>query len=125
MDSFQINLGYCSIVRINYQGYYDGYLIDIEETQSLNPYEIVLQNKTIDLVIDYPLSNPAIFSLSTENEKGFTRLELVEKICKCYDEVYTQDEITDQYGIWGHDINDLILHTAHIRNNIMYVDCDS
>jgi hypothetical protein len=98
-------------------------------TQLMNADEIVLATNKMKVVIDYPLKSPASFVL-TANEKGFSRKDLILGISKKYHEIYQEEEETatvktvpvskrttipnrnetdGRYGIWGHDLGDLMI----------------
>jgi hypothetical protein len=83
----------------------------------------------------YPLRNEFSFPISASSSKGFTRAELVRKIADLYKKVYEEEaqtskipvipmeqrkhlinrnETNGKYGIWGHDLDDLVLHTFEI-----------
>jgi hypothetical protein len=102
------------------------YLIDADE--------IVIENAEITLNIDYPLNNPAKFILKSA-VNGFTKKQLIIEISKKYHEVYVEEEKTAKtktipidkregvinrnetdgiYGIWGHDIGDLVLSEIEV-----------
>jgi len=90
--------------------------------------EIVIKQTLIKIIIDYPLTNNYEFTLSSEN--GFTRAKLLSEISKHYYLIYEEEEksatvktipvekrttlynrnqTNGKYGIWGHDIADLVL----------------
>jgi len=90
---------------------------------------VIPDNKTI--VIDYPLNTEHKFEL--ESSKGFSRAQLLRKISEEYYKIYEMEENsakvktipadkrttiynrnqTDgKFGIWGHDIADLVLAQA-------------
>lgn len=89
--------------------------------------EIVISDKKITLIIDYPLTTAYEFNLSSIN--GFTRETLLSEISKHYYKLYEEEEksatiktipmekrtmynrneTNGKYGIWGHDIADLVL----------------
>lgn len=89
--------------------------------------EIVISEKDVTIIIDYPLTNKYQFDLNSEN--GFTREILLTEISKHYFKLYDEEEKTatiktipmekrtmynrnetnGKYGIWGHDIGDLVL----------------
>ena len=90
--------------------------------------EIVLNDKKVQLIIDYPLKKSVIFKL--ENDKGFSRKDLILAIQEKYKEIYKIEEETakiktipvnnregllnrnetdGKFGIWGHDLSDLYL----------------
>ncbi|HVK82661.1 MAG TPA: hypothetical protein VM513_01070 [Kofleriaceae bacterium] len=95
-----------------------------------NPEEIVIPFDHAILVIEYPLSNPATIGIQASLSQGFTRAELVRTVCEEYANVYEAEEATADtktipkeertilrnrnrtdgvYGIWGHDLEDLVL----------------
>ena len=94
------------------------------------PEEIVIPFEKATLVIAYPLSTPASIEITAPITHGFTRAELVRAICEEYANVYEGEEgsaavgtvpreergeqrgrnRTDgAYGIWGYDLQDLVL----------------
>lgn len=98
------------------------------------PDEIVIPHEHAVLVIDYPLSHPAVMSIAAPIPLGFTRAALIKAICDEYAHVYDAEEGTaatktipveergamrsrnrtdGAYGIWGHDLQDLVLRAAH------------
>jgi hypothetical protein len=97
------------------------------------PDEIVIPFDHAVLVIDYPLSTPASIAVTAPLQLGFTRGALVKLICEEYGHVYDAEEGTaatktipldergdrrsrnrtdGAYGIWGHDLADLVLTAA-------------
>ena len=97
------------------------------------PDEIVIPFEHAVLVIDYPLSTAATIPISAPLQIGFTRGALVKLICEEYGHVYDAEEGTaatktipldergdrrsrnrtdGAYGIWGHDLGDLVLTAA-------------
>ncbi|HEY0992508.1 MAG TPA: hypothetical protein VGD80_35890 [Kofleriaceae bacterium] len=97
------------------------------------PDEIVIPFEHAVLVIDYPLSTAATIPISAPLQLGFTRGALVKLICEEYAHVYDAEEGTaatktipldergdrrsrnrtdGAYGIWGHDLGDLVLTAA-------------
>jgi len=98
------------------------------------PDEIVIPFEHAVLVIDYPLSTPASIPVSAPLPIGFTRAALVKMICDEYEQIYDAEEGTaaikpipledrgelrgrnrtdGAYGIWGHDLQDLTVTSAH------------
>lgn len=98
-----------------------------------NPEEIVIPHEHATLVIDYPLSTPAKISISSKFPLGFTRAELIKAVCEEYENIYEAEEATAStkpipleerttlknrnrtdgvYGIYGHDLDDLVLTAA-------------
>ena len=112
------------------------------ELKNVDETEVVLQRGTYGLVITYPLSNPFRKIVDVE-AKGMTRRELVNLIVKCYKKIYADEDKAvgretenipgmlnrqtseGPYGIWGHCLGDLILHTARVERMTITVSCDS
>jgi len=95
--------------------------------------EIVIPFSRATLVIDFPLTHAAHVGITSALQQGFTRGELVRVICEEYAHVYAAEEGTTTntepsvedrgtrrernrtdgaYGIWGHDLDDLVLSSA-------------
>jgi hypothetical protein len=89
---------------------------------------VVITQKKITIIIDYPLTHEYRFNLSSDT--GFSKAQLVKELSKHYYQLYAEEEASatiktipaDQrktlanrnqtngkYGIWGHDIADLML----------------
>ena len=102
------------------------------------PEAIVIPFEHATLVISYPLSTPTSVRISAPISQGFTRAELVRAICEEYANVYDAEEGTaaittvprDQrgdlggrnrtdgaYGIWGYDLQDLVLTAVRWTRN--------
>jgi hypothetical protein len=94
------------------------------------PDEIVIPFERANLLIAYPLTVPATVPIHASLSWGFTRGELVRTICEEYANVYETEEATallkpvpreerterpernrtdGVYGIWGHDLDELVL----------------
>ena len=105
-----------------------------EINQLINGDEILVKNTLINIIFDYPLNNPHTFEF--KNEKGFSRKDLVLLISKKYKEIYAEEEVTStvktipvdkrtgiinrnetqgKYGIWGHDLSDLVLSGIEVH----------
>lgn len=108
-----------------------------KEVKACDPKTVVLSpNKTYTLVIDYPTSVPYKAKIKT-GKKGMTRIELADKVCQHYRKMYAEEDSSTQippllgcqggaapmlnrqqtdgkYGIWGHEIEDLVLVNANI-----------
>jgi hypothetical protein len=112
------------------------------EISQLNPKEEILPAGKYKLVIDYPLSTEYVEEL--EFGKPVTREQIVEWIVASYHYIYKmEDESTPvpaglipgmfnrvttmgTYGIWGHELGDLDLHTIHVDdNNLITIGVDS
>lgn len=110
-------------------------LVDIDQALALidRPDEVVIPFDHAILVIDYPLTTPATIEVHAARSIGFTRGELVRTICDEYQNVYEAEEGTaavktippdergaqrqrnrtdGAYGIWGHDLDDLVVTSA-------------
>lgn len=98
-----------------------------------NPDEIVIPFEHAVLEIAFPLTTPAHVPISAPLPIGFTRGALVRAICDEYAHVYDAEEGTARiltiprderadgkgrnrtdgaYGIWGHDLEDLVITAA-------------
>lgn len=103
------------------------YLIDATwkgEFQKLPP------NRTYELTIDYPLSNPATYKIKT-GKKGMGLIKLLKAIGKAYERTYAREDRTLKseeeggvYGIWGHDIGDLALEGISINHKTRKIRLD-
>jgi hypothetical protein len=97
--------------------------------------EIVIPETKLTIIIDYPLTSNYKFDLISKT--GFTRTQLINEISKHYYRLYDEEEKTasiktiplkerkiynrnqtnGKYGIWGHDIGDLVLDEIHVYKN--------
>ena len=57
------------------------------------------------VLLEYPLSRPVVFRWEGGNEAA-PRFHLMQAISAQYHRIY---EDADRYGVWGHDIGDLVL----------------
>ena len=95
--------------------------------------EIVIPYPKVSIEFDYPLKSKFRFEFQSDVSEGFTRKNIVDIICKKYQEIYDEENasLTDPpstvdermnkgglinrektdgpYGIWGHDLGDLYL----------------
>ena len=97
--------------------------------------QIVFTGTELTLILDYPLRDELRFTITASRPNGFTRAELAKKISEVYQRVYQEEaattkvavippnerkglqnrnETNGKYGIWGHDLSDLVLHTVEI-----------
>jgi hypothetical protein len=100
------------------------------------PDEIVVSSNELHVVIDYPVTGEWEFKITSGGSKGFTRAELAREISRVYHALYVEEERTTKikvippkerkklynrnqtdgkFGIWGHDIGDLELHTVELH----------
>jgi hypothetical protein len=97
--------------------------------------EIIIRDTRIMIIIDYPVTS--IYKFELTSEEGFSRGQLIKEISKHYYALYDEEERTaniktlpmDQrtmynrnrtngkYGIWGHDIGDLVLTDISVYKN--------
>ena len=100
-----------------------------------NANEVVLSCDSASVIIDYPIRDYVIFVI--RGRKNFSRKDLVLEISKIYHQMYVDEENsatiktlpmkdrkimnrneTDgKYGIWGHDLSDLVLTSIKIFKN--------
>ena len=129
MKTKTINLGYFAI-----EGYTPARDLNPswdDGDKKVDATEKVLNKGTYTLVIEYPLSTAFKKKFTT---KGMTRRELVTLICKSYKAIYDAEDkaagktenipgmfnrqtSAGPYGIWGHCLGDLILHTATVQKS--------
>lgn len=97
---------------------------------------IIVSEKQVKIIIDYPLMNPYEFTL--KSDKGFSRGRLLTEISARYYALYAEEERTatiktvpieqrtmmynrnetnGKYGIWGHDIADMDLSRIFVYRN--------
>jgi hypothetical protein len=141
MKEKTIELGHISL-----ENYYptDKLFSDWNGILPLDGNEVVLEGeKDYVLKIDYPLSVPYIQTGRTPS-CGVTRRELIGIIVDAYRAVYAMEDKTSgvpadhmhgmynrnttdgTYGIWGHDIGDLDLHSAYIsKGGVITLGVDS
>lgn len=95
--------------------------------------EIVIKDNSVKIIIDYPLTNQYEFTITSNN--GFSRKQLLSEInlhyFKIYEEeeksatiktipidkrttIYNRNQTDGKYGIWGHDIADLVLSEIEV-----------
>lgn len=86
-------------------------ITDIENHVKNSRYKLP-PNKSYQLIIDYPVENPVKFEIKT-GKNGLSQIDLINKIGDCYYKVYKND---DKYGVWGHDIGDLVLAGIKINH---------
>jgi hypothetical protein len=71
------------------------HLADEDIKNVRRPYAIVTSKKELNICVDHLSKNPYTFTITTENEKGFTRFQLIHKIVEMYnnkiDEVLASD----------------------------------
>ena len=108
---------------------------EVDLLHLINKDEVVIPESRVALIIDYPLKAPFAFMLFSD--KGFTRGTLIRLISYQYRLIYEEEENTAKtktlppgqrkiinrnttdgiYGIWGHDIGDLVLTEVDVYRN--------
>lgn len=74
--------------------------------------KIVSKRKIARFFIDYPLNAEVSFRRRSKN--GWTRQKLVSTIKSIYkNNIYKHP---DKYGVWGHDIRDLVIERIRVRD---------
>jgi hypothetical protein len=103
--------------------------------------EVVLPAGKYTITITYPLATPFTATFRTP-KKGLTRKQLFTKIAFYYQRIYREEDAAagdpgnipgmfnrntseGPYGIWGHCLGDLILHTAYVKGDQITTSCDS
>ena len=93
------------------------------------PDEVVIPLPKIRVRYDYPLETETILSFDADTPAGFTRAHLARQIAAGYHRIYQEEEAVvgnpghipgmmnrkrsrGPYGIWGHDLGDLVLAGA-------------
>lgn len=73
-------------------------------------------NQTFELVIDYPLSTPAIYKIRT-GKSGMGLNKLLSVIGKKYQQTYDREDASEEgvYGIYGHSIDDLSIEGIKVN----------
>lgn len=114
----------------------------VKEIEKNKPDDIVLTSGDYILQIDYPLSNP-FFKKFVVKDSGMTREELVILVVKSYKKIYKEEDKSvghktgnisgmlnresseGKYGIWRHNIGDLVLCSAEVNGNRITLGVDS
>jgi hypothetical protein len=99
---------------------------------------VLLRAPTATLIITYPLHNPATFEVAPDSlGNAYTLRGLVHAIAARYAAVYKEEAATatsmpgkspglenrgesnGKYGIWGHELEDLVLEHITIRRDVV------
>jgi hypothetical protein len=146
-----IDLGYMSIEDGKWSSGYC-YCNDCEQGEKCDPCsqnlecdEVIIPFQTITVVYDYPFKDSFPHEHKTTNPNGFTRKEISEQIMARYVQMYQQEDqdvsptrnmsavvmnrkrSEGRYGIWGHHISDLKLHSLQrsLKKSEYYIGVDS
>jgi len=68
---------------------------------------VVWYGEDLEVTINYPLAKDYTFRVSGP----LTRQQLAAEVQKHYKKIYENPE---RWGVWGHDIGDLVLHTLYV-----------
>lgn len=123
-----------------------GYIRPVDEYKPSEKYNKKLKIPVSKIIIKYPLSNKAEITVSGVK----TMNDLLSDIVKGYQEVYRMEEdstgkkasrmcdelpgcslinrgiINGMFGIWGHFIDDLAIHTVYLyKNGYVTIGVDS
>ena len=72
---------------------------------------IVIYDTEIMVAVSYPLRKEFVFTVKApDGAQGFSRCSLVQAISDLYKDIYDDDG--RYYGVWGHHLDDLELHTV-------------
>lgn len=88
----------------------------------VKPREVVIPHKEITIKYDYPLDGTFKFTHESRSKRGWTRVAVFKAIQSDYRKMYATEEDPGHlpgmlnraasegpYGIWGHDIGDLVI----------------
>lgn len=87
-----------------------------EKPEMIDPKKMITRAKEITIHFDYPLSEETDITFWSKN--GFTRKKFYDCIVKGYKRIYAKEET---YGIWGHDIGDLIVEKVYKQGKKYYL----
>ncbi|KAK9829649.1 hypothetical protein WJX72_007101 [[Myrmecia] bisecta] len=106
--------------------------------------EVVIQESSIRVVVDYPLSGEFVFQVvPPDGLQYFTRATLAIAIAMLYQKLYEEEDQTSpkvagvipgvynrecsagKYGIWGHGLGDLSLQGVYKRGSHYELGIDS
>jgi hypothetical protein len=97
------------------------------------PGEILdIKSGTYTLIVDYPVSKEYKVEIRIP-KRGTTRQQLMDIAAEAYHQVYksvnegiyADGDDSNEYGIWGHSMGDLTIHTFYIENDIIKLGVDS
>ncbi len=128
--------GYSHFVRLTPKGFArDG-------RNMLDKDKILIRGNEITIAVSYPLNDEYISDITIDEGSNFTRFLLAESISMLYQLIYKEEKETaklpiesmadrytrtgsgrplmmnrapsnSKFGIWGHDLGDLVLHTVY------------
>ena len=71
--------------------------------------KIISKRYKIDIVFTYPLGGEFTFTLKCRGLDSITKERFASFVQETYHKIYKNE---DKYGIWGHNIEDLVLEGA-------------
>jgi hypothetical protein len=74
--------------------------------------EFDLPKGIYELKLTYPLSEPYVAEI--EAPSGLTTVGVINQIVQAYHEIYRDPQ---RYGVWGHEIGDLVIEAIEVRGN--------
>lgn len=83
-------------------------------------FEKLPPNKIYEIVIDYPIDKPFVRKINT-GKFGMSLFSLLRRIGKYYQSIYNCEE---KYGVWGHEITDLIIEGININHKKKLITLD-
>jgi hypothetical protein len=105
------------------------------EYDKFDDKEIVIAGTEAILQIDYPLKSPVSCVIKSDKDEGFTKAGLIHNVSEVYHKIYKEEKkitkvkiipeskrhplinrntTNGKYGIWGHDIGDLVLDSIEV-----------
>ncbi len=132
MKDININIGFIQIIDWvkGSDDIYPPWWDEEEDSKKEDPNEIILEEGNYTIVVNYPIERPYKKKVKVGSD-GISRKALVDIAVESYKHVYSfvegdEDSMNwNKYGIWGHSIGDLILHTFYIKDNVISLGIDS
>jgi hypothetical protein len=91
------------------------------------PTEMLDAEPTIKVLFNYPLNRP--FTAEFTLDEGWTRQDFYNAVQAKYVEIYKEERETTstdgKFGIWGHDLGDLVLETAEKVEGVWHLGVGS
>jgi hypothetical protein len=75
----------------------------------IGPYDVISTATALNVLVDYPLKHPDIFTLRDMPTGGWARGVFLERLHGLYAAVYAE---RTKYGVWKHELADLYLESA-------------
>ena len=139
--------------KINLEGIDNRYIEEYKDWEGkkclrFNFEEYAKDHHELDCTIDYPLSTKCDFKIILPENKWrpgeyvFNTEDIVDQVCKKYHEIYREESETlseidkpnphlinrgfsnGKWGIWGHDIGDLVLEEISLDTEKHRIDIE-